>query len=221
MAMRGALSDGRLGRREDAAVVDFYRWQAPFYDITRQVTLHGREAALSRLNVERHHRVLEVGCGTGLHFTALRERLNEQRGSLLGVDLSPNMLAIARRRIARGGWTNVEAVEANATELDLGERFDRVFVSYCLSMIPNWERALSRITAHVRSGGRLIIVDFGDLAGFGRVAPLIRGWLALNHTTTGRPFARCMSHRGQVQVEQGWRGYYQIVSWDAPGFPWR
>ena len=60
--------------------------------------------------------------------------------------------------------------------------FDRVFISYALSMIPDWRRALAQAARCVAPGGRLEIVDFGqqdELPGLWR--RLLFGWLSHFH----------------------------------------
>ena len=57
--------------------------------------------------------------------------------------------------------------------------FDRVMISYALSMIPPWRKALARALDVVAPGGSLHLVDFGDCAGLAwpvqdRIAPLAR-----------------------------------------------
>jgi S-adenosylmethionine-diacylgycerolhomoserine-N-methlytransferase len=60
--------------------------------------------------------------------------------------------------------------------------FDACVFSYSLSMIPDWKKALNAASQCLSPGGRIHIVDFGDLAGLG-VLPrsLLLKWLALFH----------------------------------------
>ena len=60
--------------------------------------------------------ILDVGCGTGLNFTGLRELVGPS-GRIIGIDTSPSMLAAARRRIRRAGWANVTVICADASHL--------------------------------------------------------------------------------------------------------
>src|SRR3990172_9169667 len=92
----------------------FTDW-APFYDATHGWTLPGRRAARLALGVRPGDRVLEVACGTGLNFTHLRELVGNE-GRVVGVELTPAMLDIARRRITRHSWRNVEVREADAAQ---------------------------------------------------------------------------------------------------------
>jgi len=62
--------------------------------------------------------VLDIGCGTGLNFSLLVERVGE-RGKVIGVEYSAGMLEQARRRMqADEGWRNIELVRGDAARLD-------------------------------------------------------------------------------------------------------
>ena len=96
------------------------------------------------------------------------------------------MLATARAAVARAGLERRIAVaQADATAFDPQAlfgvaAFERIFISYALSMIPQWREALAQACAHLTPGGSLHIVDFGDQAGL--PAPFraaLKHWLAL------------------------------------------
>jgi len=75
----------------------------------------------------------------------------------------------------------------DATAFDAGalygvERFDRIFVSYSLSMIPGWEKTVAAALAALAPGGSLHVVDFGQQEGLPRwFHTLLRGWLRKFH----------------------------------------
>jgi S-adenosylmethionine-diacylgycerolhomoserine-N-methlytransferase len=189
-------------------ILAFYRVHAPIYDATRWLSLHGRARAVGQLGVEPAHRVLEIGCGTGSNFAAIVQGLDRHAGSLVGVDFSPAMLARARQRIALAHWSNVRIEMADATELSLQGRFHRILVSYALSIIPEWRKALERAVWHLAPGGKIVIVDFGDFAGFGVARGLMFQWLCSNHTGAGRTYADAMGELArEVASVTGWRGY--------------
>jgi len=79
----------------------FTAW-APFYDATHAWPLPLRREARLALGVQRGERVLDVACGTGLNFSHLRELVGEE-GYVLGVDVTPAMLDIARQRSGSRG----------------------------------------------------------------------------------------------------------------------
>src|SRR5258708_32558165 len=96
------------------------------------------------------------------------------------------MLASGRRTVERSGLSaRVAIAQADATWLDPEAlfgvaAFDRIFISYALSMIPAWKDALACASRRLAPGGALHIVDFGDQAGL--PAPFraaLARWLAL------------------------------------------
>lgn len=167
-----------------SSVQRFYRLHAYVYDGTRWMILHGRRRAVERLALAPDSQVLEIGCGTGLNFRLITGHLDAARGRLVGLDFSADMLRRAERRVAALGLTNVELLRGDATHLRLGRTFDAVLFAYSLTMIPDWRAAVDGAVAHLRPGGRLVVLDFSRFAGWGPLAPLWRGWLRANHVET-------------------------------------
>ena len=103
---------------------------------------------------QAHGDTLEVAVGTGLN---LPHYSHDAR--LTAIDLSPEMLAIARRRAAESR-VDVELREGDAHHLDFGdETFDTVVATYSLCNIPDTGRAVAEMKRVLKPGGRLILVD--------------------------------------------------------------
>lgn len=99
-------------------------------------------------------RILEVAVGTGLNLSRYPEGLH-----VTGIDLSPEMLAIARKRAADEG-TNVTLREGDAHALPFPDAsFDSVVCTYSLCNIPDTSRALGEMKRVLRPGGKAILVD--------------------------------------------------------------
>jgi len=98
--------------------------------------------------------VLEVAIGTGLNLPHYRA---DQR--VAGIDISGEMLAIARRRATELG-RRVELQEGDAHRLPFGDgSFDTVVCTLSLCNIPDTDRALSEMHRVLRPDGRLVLVD--------------------------------------------------------------
>jgi cyclopropane fatty-acyl-phospholipid synthase-like methyltransferase len=67
--------------------------------------------------------VLAVGCGTGLCFSMLLEKVGP-RGRIVGIDASPVMVAAARERMAHAGWRNITLVQSSLIEAQIPLRAD-------------------------------------------------------------------------------------------------
>ena len=169
----------------DAALLmdRMYRRQRHIYDATRKFYLLGRDGAIAALAPGPGEAVLEIGCGTGRNLIAVARRFPQAQ--VFGLDVSSEMLGTARAAIARAGLEDrVTVAQADATNFDglalFGRAaFERVLISYALSMIPPWREALARALDALSAGGALEIVDFGDQGG---LPPLFRAglrrWLA-------------------------------------------
>ncbi len=139
----------------------FYRRQAGAYDAFRKRLLPGREELYKSLNRYAPKGTwVDMGGGTGANLEGLGKRINQYQKIYL-VDLSPSLLSIARERIARNNWKNVEVVEADATGFEpFLECADVVTLSYALTMIPDWASAVCQAKKLLKPGGYLGIVDF-------------------------------------------------------------
>lgn len=163
-----------------------YRWQRHIYDLTRKYYLLGRDRLIDGLDVPAGGTVLELGCGTGRNVILAAHRYPGAR--FYGLDISAEMLETAGAAIARENLSGrVMLAMGDATDFDAGalfgvERFDRIFVSYSLSMIPGWEKTVSAALAALSPNGSLHIVDFGQQEGLpGWFRALLRGWLKKFH----------------------------------------
>lgn len=120
-----------------------------------------RHDVLSLAGIEPGQRVLDVGCGTGTQTVAIARAVGTG-GAVTGVDVAPEMLAVARRKAARAGVA-VEFHPAEASALPFPDRsFDRVLMCMAMHMVPEAERAacvgeLARVLA---PGGRLALIDY-------------------------------------------------------------
>lgn len=143
-----------------------YRRQRHIYDLTRRYYLLGRDTLIDGLDAPPGARVLEMGCGTGRNLVAVAKRY--PAAELYGIDISAEMLASAARARQRSGLTNrIRLAPGDATRFDpmtqFGvPRFDRVFFSYTLSMIPDWRRALDHALSLLEPSGSVHVVDFGQ-----------------------------------------------------------
>ena len=77
-----------------------------------------RRAVVEALPLCRGQVVLDVGCGTGLCCGLLREKVGS-RGAVVGIEESPEMVAVAREHIASQRWRNVTVVQSSAEEAQI------------------------------------------------------------------------------------------------------
>jgi SAM-dependent methyltransferase len=133
------------------------------------------------------------------------------------------VLDTAAASIARAGLSSCVAVaQADATVFDpqtlFGHaQFERVMISYALSMIPPWRAALARALDVLAPGGSLHLVDFGDCAGLpGPFKAALRRWLAAFDVTPrdelGVSLAELSAERGpSCETRDRFRGYATLA----------
>jgi phosphatidylethanolamine/phosphatidyl-N-methylethanolamine N-methyltransferase len=140
-----------------AAIRDAYRRWSGFYDVVfGGVSSTARKRAATLVNRLPGRYVLEVGVGTGLALP----RYNPDK-RIVGIDLSADMLALARRRVVDHGLRNVEGLlemDAEATEFADGQ-FDTAVAMFVASVVPNPRRLLTELRRVVRPGGDILLVN--------------------------------------------------------------
>ncbi len=205
-----------------AALMDrMYRNQRHIYDLSRKYYLIGRDEAIARLAPRSGDSVLEIGCGTGRNLIRAAGAYPDAR--FFGLDVSREMLDTAETAIRRAGLADRIAVaQGDATAFDPAAlfgraAFERVMISYALSMIPPWREALAHALDVVAPGGSLHIVDFGDCAGLpGPFKAALRRWLAafdvIPRDDLGATLAALAAARGLASSAQAWRRGYATLA---------
>ena len=109
-----------------------------------------RRRLVALLPVRNGDVVLDVGCGTGLCFPRLQSKIGAT-GRIIGIDESPDMLAIARGHIADSGWENVTLITAPADRAEIPVIADAALFSAVHDIMQS-HSALDNVFAHLRPG---------------------------------------------------------------------
>lgn len=219
------LIDGAGGGH--AALMDsVYKGQRHIYDATRKYYLFGRDTLIEGLNAHQGMRLLEIACGTGRNMVKIDKAWPGLE--LYGLDISSEMLKNARKalgqkaRLGLGDACAFDPAQTFGEEALNRSGFDRVVLSYCLSMIPDWEGALTHASGQLAPGGELHVVDFGDLTGLpGPLERLLHAWLAKFHVQnrSALPAAldKIAAAKGMtLNSKRGKLGYFQLHALKAP-----
>lgn len=102
--------------------------------------------------------VAEFGCGPGVVIPYLREQCGES-GTIVGIDFSERMIAVANRRKRDGKWDNVEFRCMDMYDYPDEDKADVVIFCLALTAIPDCLKALRKAVSVLNPGGRLIIAD--------------------------------------------------------------
>ena len=114
-----------------------------------------RRRVVDLLALRPGERVLDVACGTGLSLPLLAEAVGPA-GRVVGVEVSPEMLAVARRRVADLGLGHVDLVEASMEHAAFDGPLDAILFNYTHDVLQS-PRALANIFARTAPGARVAI----------------------------------------------------------------
>lgn len=179
--------------------VEIHQSWAELYDASTAWSWHLRSWAVERLRLQPGEVVVDVGCGTGLCFPLIEERIGRQ-GCLIGIEPCPEMMGRAASRVDAHRWGNVTLVREPAEEATLPGAGDAAL--FCATHdILRSPIALKNVLGQLRSGGRTVAIG-------GRWAP---AWMpALNCAAfalhwpwvrTFEGFERPWSHMEQLVVD--------------------
>jgi demethylmenaquinone methyltransferase/2-methoxy-6-polyprenyl-1,4-benzoquinol methylase len=148
-----------IGRTVSAATARrFYDWIGARYDWVALYEGVAIQRAIARLDVCPGNTVVDVGTGTGKHLKVLRQAAGPP-GMAIGVDISPVMLQIARKR--SGG----AVCQADARALPiLDNTVDCLLATYLLDLIPldDLAVALAEFRRVLKPGGRVALVSLTE-----------------------------------------------------------
>lgn len=204
-----------------------YRYQRHIYDLSRKFYLLGRDRLIRELAPAPGAAICEIGCGTGRNLVALARCYPDAR--IFGIDASNEMLKTAQASIVRAGLAGrICIARCLAEDLDpvvtfgLDVPFDAVLLSYTLSMIPDWRRAVDRAIEVLKPAGLLAVVDFSEQRGLPDwFRTLLRRWLALfdvNPRTALPDYLRAHARRsrGSLSIEPLYRDYACLLRYRRP-----
>ena len=135
------------------------------------------------------------------------------------MDISSEMLASARSAVHRARLdARLNFAQGDAADFDPQRAFgvtgfERIFMSYTLSMIPEWHAALDCAVANLAPGGSLHIVDFGQQERLPRwFRALLFKWLAMFHVTPRADLKQTLAeiartHGATLEFTHLYRGY--------------
>lgn len=181
-----------------------YRALAAGYDASSRRETPLRLRTIDLLQLAPGARVLDVACGTGLSFAPLVERVGAH-GRVVGVEVSPDMAAIARERVKREGWRNVETVVGDVTTADLGSLpFDAALFHYTHDVLQT-PAALAHLFSALRPGARVAVAGLKTTHALLFPLNLSAWWRGRRYRTT------------DANLRTPW---IHLVRW-VPDFTWR
>lgn len=120
-----------------------------------------RKRGLEMLNLKKDEKVLEIGFGKGTTLVIIAKQVGSE-GEIHGIDLTPEMVALARKEISKNKVRNVRIIEGDARDLPYDEKyFDIVYIASTLELFdtPDIPIVLKEIRRVLKSTGRLCVIS--------------------------------------------------------------
>ncbi|WP_246387332.1 class I SAM-dependent methyltransferase [Gluconacetobacter sacchari] len=138
-------------------IVDqFIRWAQPFADLPAHPEADAMARTLAACALDPDVSVLDVACGSGILACAMAERVRR----VTGIDLTPAIIAQARKRQYAQGAANMAWQVGDATVLPCSDAvFDRVTTRYSFDHMPDPARVLAEMKRVCRPNGRIVVID--------------------------------------------------------------
>lgn len=152
------METASVATKEKQKIVErVYEGFAPFYNFVfgKVLFMEGREASIDFLNIKMGQKVLEVGVGTGLTLP-----LYPHNCTVVGVDLSKNMLKEAEALIKKKKLKNCTVREMNATNLEFPDNtFDGVLGNLFISATSFPRESLLEMKRVCKPGGTIVLMN--------------------------------------------------------------
>ena len=135
-------------------------WDAQGYQSRHSYVFKHGEGLVELLDPKPGERILDLGCGSG----QLTAKIAEAGAHVIGIDLSPDMIAQAR-----ANFSQIEFAIGDATSFELAEPVDAVFSNAVLHWVKDAEVAIGCVARALKPGGRLVM----EMGGKGNTRTLL------------------------------------------------
>ena len=199
MRRRRAHDDGSAGDVGDARyeqVIAKYRDQALRYDSFMARTERWRRRAIEALQLEPGMTVLDVACGTGSNFDPILDKIGAG-GTLIGVDVSGEMLSVAAAGVKSRTATNVKLVEAPAEGFRLETTADRALFSFTHDVLQS-PGAVDNVARQLTSGAKVAAVGSKRANAWNLPLNALTRIFASRYVTSFRNFDRPWSELARI-----------------------
>ena len=138
------------------SIIKSYKRVSGFYDLTfGQVFKPGQRALIEKMNCSENDRVLVIGIGTGSSFKYYPKKTN-----VVGIDISPDMLDIAKKKIKKHNIPNKSISLMDGEALSFPDNsFNKVVAMYVISVTQNPEKLIKEMKRVCKSNGDIYIVN--------------------------------------------------------------
>ena len=196
-----------------------YRVRAEHYDSELAPFEPLRREAIERLDLQPGQTVLDVGCGTGLSFAPLLERLGPH-GHIVGIEQCPEMLARARSRVLNQHRRQVTLLQAPVEEATWPGQADAALLHFTHDILRR-PAALDNVLAHLAPGARVVATGLQWAAPWAWPVNLFVLGAALYSVSSmeglAQPWSELARRLGALDVQPTWMGgvFMATGTWQA------
>ncbi len=163
-----SLLENLKARPDAARALENYRRLAPGYESTCARIEPLRQRAVRELALRQGETVFDVACGTGPTLPMLASAVGPT-GRVVGIEFSPEMAALARRRVDTAEFcASVEVIEAAVETLRVNRQAEALLLCYTHDVLQS-PPALDRLIESAKPGARIVLLGMKTL-------PWLWGW---------------------------------------------
>ena len=159
------------------SIIKSYKRVSGFYDITfGQVFRPGQKTVINKMDCGPLDEVLEIGIGTGLSF-----KYYPKQTKVIGIDISPDMLKLAKKKIEQEKKEKKYVTQMNGEQLSFPDNsFDKVVAMYVISVTQNPKKLIDEMKRVCKKDGDIYIVNHFSCEDDGLLLKLFEKALTLN-----------------------------------------
>ncbi len=203
-----------IGPDRQAALAQ-YRRRAAVYDLELALFEPVRRRAVNWLAPRAGDTVLDVGCGTGLSFELLQACIGAS-GQIVGIEQSPEMIELARERVARHGWRNVTLLCSPVESARTTIAADAALLHFTHDIMQR-EDALANVLQHLRPGAGIVASGLKWAPPWAVPVNLFVGPAAWRSVTSldglHKPWGKLAQHLGEPKLQQMLAGGVYLAHW--------
>ena len=142
------------------SIIKSYKRVSSFYDMTfGQVFKPGQRQVIEKMNCNPTDQILEIGIGTGLSFKYYPEKTK-----VVGIDISPDMLKLAKKKLDKNQISGKYISLMNGEELSFPDNtFDKVVAMYVISVTQNPKKLVDEMKRVCKKNGEIYLVNHFSL----------------------------------------------------------
>jgi trans-aconitate 2-methyltransferase len=129
-------------------------WNADDYARNSSAQLQWAQELIAKLSLQGCESLLDIGCGDGKITAQIAHLL--PKGTVVGIDLSHNMIRLASEQFPPQGYPNLSFLQMDATAIQLEENFDVAFSTAVLHWIADQPAVLQGVHACLKPGGKIL-----------------------------------------------------------------